>query len=809
MISDLRFAFRQFARNPGLTAVIIATLALGIGASTTVLCWIQGILLNPIPGAVDSGRFVAITNTWGSSRGDCSSLPDDRDLATHTDLFSGVIASQVTPACLRADHRADWLYGQIATANFFDVLGVRPLLGRTFLPDEDQAPGGNPVLVISADLWRRRFNSDPSVIGRKVELNQVMFTIVGVAPAGFKGTMGGLRCDFWAPVSMCRQVAGTGWLTERAARWLHTQARLAPGVSASQAEAALGPISAQLAAAYPGTNRDVRLHAIPLMRAPYGGQAFFYPVLRVLLVVSLGVLLIVIVNIANLLLARAVQRQREIAIRLAVGASRLRIIRQLLVESLLLALAGGAGGVLLAFWSVGLLAAFIPKTYLPAGYDFPVDGRILAATAGLSIGAGILFGIVPAWQSARQNLQASLKDGGKSSTGGPAHHRIRRLLVVSQVALALMLLVGAALCFQGLRRARQVRIGFDPHHLLLAGLRIGMNGYNETAGIRFYHELTRRVAAMPGVKSVALASWFPLGFEGVGGTGIEVPGRVHRDGDDTSTNTVIISPGYFATMGTPLVEGRDFAASDDRSSAPVAIVNQTFARHFFPGTDPLGHTFRAYGRSYTVVGVARDGKYRHIDEPSTAFAFFPYAQGVPELNLGLCIRTLGDPASVGAGLQSLIHGIDPRVEIWTEQRMTEYIKASFMAQTIATSLLLVLGLVALALAALGIYGVMSYLVAQRTQEIGVRVALGARRGEILAMILRQGISLAAAGLAVGLLLAALSSHLLASFLNGVSPFDLVTFVGVPVLLAAVAVLSTCLPAFRATRVDPLIALKSE
>ena len=809
MLSDLRFAFRQFFRNPGLTLVIIATLALGIGASTTVLCWIQGILLDPIPGAVNSGDFVAITNTWGSSPDDCSSLPDDRDLATHTDLFSGVIASQVTPACLRADNRADWIYGQIATANFFDVLGVRPLLGRTFLPDEDKAPGGNPVLVISAGLWRRRFNADPSVVGRKVQLNEVMFTIVGVAPHGFKGTMGGLRCDFWAPVSMCQQVANAGSLTSRSMRWLHTQARLAPGVSASQAEAALGPISAQLALAYPRTNRDVRLHAVPLMLAPYGGQALFYPVLRVLLVVSLGVLLIVVVNVANLLLARAVQRQREIAIRLAVGASRLRIMRQLLVESLLLALAGGACGVLFAYWSVGLLSYFIPRTYLPAGYDFPIDGRILASTTGLALAAGLLFGLVPAWQSTRQNLLVSLKDGGKGSSGGPAHHRVRRLLVVSQVSLALVLLVAAALCFQGLRRARDARIGFDPHNLLLAGLRIGMNGYDEASGIRFYGELTRRVDTIPGVKSAALASWFPLGFEGVGGTGVEVPGREHRDGDDTMTNTVIVSAGYFSTMSTPLVEGRDFTPSDDRSAAPVAIVNQTFARHFFPGVDPLGRTFRSFGRNFTVVGVAQDGKYRSVNERPTSFAYFHYAQGVPELNLGLCVRTEGDPSAVGADLQRVIHGLDPRVEIWTEQRMTEFIQASFMAQKIASSLLLVLGLVALGLAALGIYGVMSYFVSQRTQEIGVRVALGAVRTDILGMIVRQGLALAAAGLAVGLLLAALSTRLLSSFLNGVSPFDLATFVGVPLLLGAIAVLSTCLPALRATRIDPLTALRSE
>jgi predicted permease len=822
MLSDLKFALRQLAASPGFTAVAVLSLALGIGANTTVLCWVENILLRPLPGVGRQDELVVITTSYGERMWDTVSLPDLRDAAALTDVFAGITGSQQTPACLTVDRQSAWHYGQIVTANFFEMLGVKPILGRTFLPEEDQKPGGHPVLVISEHLWRVRFDADPRVIGKVVDLNRHAFTIVGVVPANFHGDVTGLRCDFWAPVMMHREVAYAGvdanQVLSRPARWHHTYARLRPGVSVAQARAALTTLSRQLEQAYPNTNRGIRLHAWPFWNSTYGAQAMFRPVLGLLLVVSVGVLLIVTANVANLLLARATSRQKEIAIRLAVGAGRARLIRQLLTESLVLALLGGALGVLLAYWSVDLFALFVPKTPLPVAVELHIHAATLLATLGLTVAVGIIFGLVPALQASRPRVNDVLKEGGRSSAGGATPHRARSSLVIAEVALALVLLVGAGLCLRGLAHSRGIDPGLDPKGTLLAGLRIGMNGYNRDTAPAFYRTLREQIATLPGVESVALASWFPLGFEDTGSNNAAIPGQLTPIGTQLSFRTAIVSPGYFATLRIPLVAGRDFTNRDDSAAPLVAIINETMAQRFWPGQDAVGRVFKNDGRETTVVGVAQTGKYRALNDAPECFFYVPNAQAPWALDLGLCVRIAAGPSgtndqqrvdALADVLRRKIRSIDPNVEIWQTLPFLDYIEAALMSQKIASSLLTLLSAVALALAAMGVYAVMAYAVSQRTQEFGVRIALGATPRDILWQITRQGLVLTASGVAIGLGLAFGLSRLLANFLYGVSPFDPATFIGVPLVLALVALLACWLPARRATRINPVEALRSE
>jgi predicted permease len=810
-MNDLRFALRQLGRSPAFTLVATLSLALGIGTNSVVFCWVQETLLRPLPGVAQAERMVALCTTHGSESWDTVSLPDLKDYAQLTNVFAGIIGSQVTPACLTINEQAEWAYGQIVTANFFALLGVQPLLGRTFMAEEDLLPGGAPVLVLSETFWQRRFGGDPTVLGRVVDLNRTSFTIIGVVPAGFRGTMSGLRCDFWAPLVMHRQVANFGSLDARGDHWLHTQARLQPGITRAQAQTAVDTLASQLAREYPDTNRELGLRVLPLWKTPYGGQALLLPALSLLLTVSAGVLLIVAANIANLLLARATIRRKEFAIRLALGAGHARLVRQLLTESLLLALVGGLLGTVAALWGAHLFQFFMPPTHLPIGYSFAVNGGTLLFTLAVTLSTGLLFGLVPALQAPRLNLNAELKEGGRTSGGTLPNHRLRSALVIAETALALMLLIGAGLCLKGSRQAQHVDIGFNPHQVLLAGLRVGMHGYDEARGLAFYRQLRQHLASVPGVQEAALASWFPLGFEGGSGTSIEVPGYERKPNEDLSTPYAIVSPGYFKTLEIPLVAGRDFTDDDDSARPRVAIVNETTAQKFWPGLDPIGRKFRVWGgqRELTVVGVARDGKYRFLGEPRRPFIYFAYQQGVWDLNLGVALRTEGDPLAFTRTLRDQVHALDPGVELWAVQAMTDYTQASFLAQRIVSTLLVMLGMVALMLAAMGIYGVMAYLVSQRTHELGIRMALGATRSKVTGMVLTQGLRLILVGLGLGLAGALSLSHLLRSFLHGVSPFDPVTFLGVGALLTLVSLAACWVPAQRAARVEPMIALRQE
>lgn len=809
MLSDLRFAFRQLIKKPGITTVVVLSLALGIASSTTVFCWLQSVWLNPLPGVVHQEKMFVLIPVRGTSSWQTCSLPDIRDIDARKDIFAGVIGSQMTPACLSVDGQPEWIYGQIATANFFDLLGVRAILGRTFLADEDQKPGGNAVLVLSETYWRRRFAADPTIIGRTVELNRHVFTVVGIVPAEFRGTMSGLTCDFWAPLSMHKEVATFGSMTSRHDRWLHTQVRLQPGVSQARAQAALDVIARQLEQAYPDSNIQTTFRILTFTHAPYGVQPVLLPALTILLTVSFGVLLIVAANVANLLLARGSERQKEIAIRLAVGASRGRLIRQFFIESVTLATLGGIAGTVSAFWMVDLLRAMTPPSNLPIGLAQSINWQTLAFASILTISVGVIFGFVPAWRCTRPDLNSTLKEGGRGSGGGRSQSRLRRLLVIGEIALSLTLLVGAGLCIRSANRARQADFGFDPNRVLIAGMRIGMNGYTEPTGKIFYRQLQQRVAAMPGVESVALASWFPLGFEGGPSRWVHPEGYVEKPGEDMGVRWVAISPDYFSTMKAPLLGGREFTDQDTAESASVAVINEAMAKRYWPGQQAIGRTFSLNQRTCTVVGLAKTGKYQNLNEAALPMFYTPYSQGVDDLNLGLAVRTQGEPAAFAANLRAEIHRLDPGVEIWVTLPMRDYMKAAFMAPVLASRLLTAMGVVALALAAMGVYAVMAFAVGERMREFGLRMALGASPGVLLASVLKNGLVLTAWGIGIGLAMAFGITHLLASVLYDVSPFDAVTFIGVPLLLAIIATLASLVPARRAMHADPCVTLRSE
>ncbi len=809
LIQDLRYGARLLLKNPGFTAVAALSLALGIGANAVVFCWIQNVLLRPLPGVRDQERLVVLAGRRGDAMWDTVSYPDLKDYAALRDVFTGVIGSQITPAFLRAEGTKQWMYGQIVTANFFEVLGVRAALGRTFLPEEDAGPGGQPVVVFSYGFWRRHFGGDPGLVGRSVELNRKPFTVVGVAPEGFHGTMSGVQCDFWAPLAMHQEVANFGSWDSRNDRWLHTQGRLAPGVDRARAQVAVDVLARQLEEAYPDQNREVRLRVLPLWKSPYGGQAVFLPVLRVLMAVSGAVLLIVTANVANLLLARAAGREKEIAIRLALGGGRVRLLRQLVTESLLLAWLGGGLGVLLASWAAGSLLALMPPTHLPVGYSFGLDGRTLMVTLGLTLMAGLLFGLAPAVQMLRGRIYGALNEGGRGGSAGVAHHRLRGALVIAEVALALLLLVGAGLCVRGFQQARAVDPGFDPSQVLVAGLRIGMNGYTRETGRQFYQQVHQRLGQLPGVNHAALASWIPLGFEGGPGSRLMPEGYAPLPAEDLGASYAIVSPGYFETMRIGMIDGRDFTDQDANPEDWVVIVNEAVARRFWPEESALGRRVSLLGRAATVVGVVKTGKYRSLSEPPKMFVYLPYQQGVWDLNLGVVLRTESDPLGLVGAVREEIRALDGEVEVWATSALEDYVEAAFVAHRMAATLLILLGGVALVLSAMGIYGVMAFVVSQRTHEIGVRMALGAQTGDVLWMVLREGMRLGLVGAGLGLLGTLAVGRLLANFLYGVSPFDPWTFLLVAAVLGGVILLACLLPAQRATRVDPLEALRYE
>jgi len=809
-MNDLKFAVRQLLKNPGFTAVAVITLALGIGANTVVFSWIRATLIETIPGAAEQNRLVVLAPQHISAGvNDTMSLTDIAALREATNVFSGVAGSQIDALPVRIEREIEWVWGQPVQANFFDVVGVRPALGRTFQTGEDLPGATENVAVISHHFWQQRFGGVDDVIGRVIEINERPVTIVGVASPGFRGTMGGLGLDLWIPLSVHVAADGLRERTEsRGWRWLHTVARLRDGVSRREAQATAAGIGARLAAEFPDSNRDTTYVVLPLWKSPWGGQERFLPLLQVLTMVAALLLALVIANLASLLLARAQAREPEVAVRVALGASRGRVIRQFLTESLVLAAAGGLLGILLASAGAGALLQLLPPTYLPISYDLRLDAFSLLATCAVTLVSGLLFGVIPALRAVRLNLNDTLKAAGRSSVGPSSRHWLRRGLVVGEIALACVLLLGMGLCVRSFAKAQEIDIGLNPENVWLAGYRVSPNAGDGEWVNGVFRRLRHEAEQLPGVESAALVDWLPLGFEDGSGGSVEIPGYTPRPGESMGSRIGFVSPGFFETMQIPLLTGRSFREGDAREPTRVAVVNQAFVDRYLPGREPTGLSFKIWGTDTRIIGVVKTGKYRALNE-----APFPYvyleSETIAHRTLTLAVRTQGDPASVARAVEALSVSVDPRLKPFAALSYETYMSAAFLIPRMAAVLLTMLGLVALGLAALGTYAVIAQGAQQRLREIGVRLALGAQRRDILRLILNQGLGLAGLGIVLGALAGIGVAQALAGVLVGVNATDLLAWVGPPVLMLGVTLVACWTPARRAAKTDPMAALRAE
>jgi putative ABC transport system permease protein len=810
---NLQYAVRSLSKTPWLTAVVVVTLAVGIAANTAVFSWTRGVLLNPLRGVADVGRLFALETLPPASVGRNIELsyPDFRDYRDSSQSLAGAIAFHERALSLGDGIQAERVWAQFVSGNFFDVLGVKPVTGRFFRTEErEDAPGKYPVAVISERMWQRRFNADPEIIGKAVRLNGQDLTVIGVAPPEFLGTIVGLSYDVWLPLSMEPLLSGGGnRLENRNARWLHVLARLSAGASLPQAQAEIETIARRLTQSYPTSNTGIGATLVPISRANTGAQELMAPVLKTLLGAGAVLLLIVCANVANLMLLRATARQKEFDIRLALGASGLRVIGQLLLESLLLAGLGGAAGVALAAQMAGWLQFFAPATHLPVALNFPPDSTVLAFALTISLLAGLLCGLIPALQIVRHGRSGSLKGSGRGAVGDARAHRLRGGLVISEVALALVVLIGASLFLESFQHAKRTELGFDPSNVLLVGMDLSQAGYSTEPGKLFMRQLRDRVEAMPQVQAVSFGH-APLGFDRDNSAAVQVDGYLPRDGEDMKGLWAQVWPGYFDLMRIALIEGREFTDRDEAQALPVVIVNEAFAQRFFAGQEPVGRKLRLGGGERTVIAVVKDIKYHSLSESPQPFLYLPMQQAwEPNTGIGLLVRTEGAPEQIVPALQRELRSADPSVNLDVVFALSDFISASWFVQKVAASLLGVLGTLALLLAALGLFSVMAHTVAQRTQEIGIRMALGAQVMDVFRPVLGQALRLTMVGVGIGLALSFALTRLVASQLLGVSATDPLTFVGVSCLLCAVALAASYLPARRATRVDPMVALRAE
>ncbi len=809
MINDLKYALRSLARSPGWTAAAVLTLALGVGANTTVFSWVNAVLLDPIPGAAQPDRLRVLYGTSPSEDSVSLSYPVYLELAARTDVFSGLVAQRAIAVALgaRTGEAPQRLWGSLVSGNSFEVLGVRPRLGRFFRPEEDAGPGSPPVVVLSESLWSRDFGSDPAIVGKSIPVNGTPFTVVGVAPAAFLGSLLGLGVDLWAPLAQTpRLEPGDDRLGQRGDRWLMCVARLAPGVDDARANQVLAAEASRIAresSSYKGHGFLVA----PLSKSPWGGPRVLRPVLLALLGLVGLVLLVACANVSALLLSRAFGRRREVAVRLALGAGRGRLVRQLLTESLLLAALGGLAAVLLTFWTSGLLMSFIPPSGRPIRLDLAVDGRVLAFAFAAAAASSLLFGLVPALRASRSSIAADLVGGSGSIGGARRRARLRRGLVAAQVALSLILLVAAGLFLRSFAAAQRLDPGFGAKSVLIVGIDVFPLGYSPERGRTLFDALTEQARALPGVASASVARRVPLGFSGSSSSSFELDGYTPAPGEELMVQYNTVAPGYFSTLEIGL-RGREFEPSDHKDAPGVAIVNETFARRYFPNRDALGSTFTFLGEARTIVGVARTGKYQSFSERPMAYAYVPVAQ-VYKPSLVLLLRSSGDPGSLLPSVRGILKRLDPNLPIGEAQTMEEHILEALIAQRIGSNLLGLLGLLAASIAGVGLYGVAAQAAAERRREIGLRMALGASPAEILRSFLEEGMRLAVAGVALGLAGAFAVSRLLSSQLPGVSSTDPVTFAGVAAVVAAIALAATWLPARRASRIDPMTSLRAE
>jgi predicted permease len=808
-MTDLKYAWRMVKKSPLFTSIVVITLALGIGLNTAVFAAVDAMLLRPIPGVRDAGEIVQLYRTWpGDLKYGSNSVPHYVDVrARTTEVFSDVALWSFESVSITAAERPQIAFVQMVSANYFRALGAPILQGRGFTPDEDEGRGAHPVIVLSHSGWHSLFGGDPSVIGREVPLNGQNVTIVGIAAPEFKGLMPIVQPLLYIPLMQLQQVRpGSSSLDQRGNNSFNVFARLAPGVSLAQAEARLTALNTELLAEFPDQYEGMSFTVVPLK------EAGLHPMFRdaqvglsgaVMIVVGL-LLLIACVNVANLFLARARDRAREMAIRLSLGAKRWTLVRQLLVESLLFSTIAGGAGLLVAMWAISLANGISLPLDINFAPDLELSPSVLLFALGASLVTGVTFGLVPALHATKPSVIPALK--GEAAAGG-SRSRMSKSLVVAQMALSLVLLVCAGLFLSNLKSATSLDKGFGATSLLIADVDPRLNGYSRAGVEEFYRRLDERMLSVPQVQGVGRIDQLPLG-PGTSDRGVEIPGYVPAENEGMSIYYASVSPGYFETMGIPLRSGREFEARDDSGAVRVMIVNQRFADRFWPDQDALGRVVRTAGRDYTVVGVVPTGKYQRLGEDPEEFMYFPQAQ-LWSSGMSYIVRTAGDPAAMIPTLREAVAAQDPNLPLANVRTLDQHLAFSLMPARITGVALGVFGLLGLILASVGIYGVMAYSVSQRTREIGIRMATGASSGRVVGLIVRQGMTLVLTGVVIGLGLSLGAAQLLRSVLYGQSPLDAMTFVIVTTLLTGVALVATIAPARRAAAVDPAITLKAE
>jgi macrolide transport system ATP-binding/permease protein len=810
LLQDLRYGFRMLGKSPGFTAVAVLSLALGIGVNSTIFSLVNAVLLRPLP-VEEPDTLVRLYAT--TSDGTSSLKIPYQDYADYRDqnqVFSGLAGVALTPLTLNADNQTEQLLSEIVSGNYFSVLGVRAAPGRTFLSDDEDRADGNAVVVISHDLWQRRFAADPASIGKIVYLNGNPFTIIGVAARDFKGTFAGAFIDAWVPVIQSAAWLGPGALTDRNKPALHAIGRLKPGVADRQAQAAMITLAGQLEQAYPETNRGKSIKLGPATLVHGNRRNAISSFLAIMLMMVALVLLIACANVANLMLTRTLGRRRELAVRMALGATRGRLIRHLLTESVLLSLLGGAAGLVAAVWATDLLAAFNPIPSIPLKFDLSLDRRVLGFTLFVSFLTGVILGLAPAIRASKWELATVLKDEAGSLAGDQHKSRLRNFLAVTQVAVSVVLLISAGLFLKSLQRAESASPGFEPENALAMDIDLKPKNLSPSEGIQLYENLIARIEALPGVQSVSLADLAPLDIA-TSMTAVNIEGYQPPPGQSSiriSSNKVGLR--YFQTLSIPLLAGRDFDERDGNQASRVVIINETMARRYFAGEDATGKRFRIGNEMLPVevIGIAADVKYRTIGEDPAPHLYLPFLQNY-SAGMTLLARTAGDPKPMLQSVQRELQVVDKDVQGFFARTLIEHMGFSLLPSRLAATLFGIFGLLALFLAVIGIYGVLSYAVTQRTREIGIRLALGARASDVFKLVVGQGMMIVITGVIAGTTLSFAVTRIFSSLLFKVSATDPLIFLIVSLALGAVAMIACYIPARRATKVDPMIALRYE
>ena len=806
LLQDIRFALRQLRKSPVFLVASVLMLALGICANSTVFSWINGTMLHPLPGVRDTGHLVSVMRgQWNNSPAPPMSYLDYRDLRDRNHSFSGMLAYHHEWAALTGGAVPERVYVANTSANFFTVLQVKPFLGRFFLPEEETNSAGTPYVILGYSLWQTRFNADPRIIGKSIEIAQKPLTVIGVAPADFIGAMPGIREDAWTPLDPGGNQRN---MRDRSDYWLNVLGRLRPGVGLLSANQDLETLMRQLVAAYPedhpGTNT---ITLDPLWRSPFGANAYLAASLPILLAIASVVMLLTCANVATLVLVRFIARRRETAIRQSLGASRVQLMRQMILEGLMISAGGAVLAILFTSWTAKSFARFLPPNNNPIALNGSLDWTVVVGIVLLAALASVICGALPAWRSSGVSPADVLKEETASVSGGGHSRFLLSGLVVAQVSLSLALLVSAGLFLRTLEKMNEADPGFQQDHTLTASVGLFISGYQRNETRAFQHKLLDRVAALPGVTDAVLTNWVPFNFtRKTVDTWPE--GYVPQQHESLEVRRADVSPGYFASLGIPVLSGRDFTRDDHDGSPRVVILDQTAAGRYFPGQNPLGRRLNIWGDLHTVIGVVRNSKHMRVGEPPEPMIYMPFFQHY-DVETIIQVRTQNDMESTATLVEQAVHQIDSHLPVFDVRPLQETTQISNVFTLVQTTFASIFAVLALVLAATGIYGVVAYRTQLRTHEFGIRVALGAGRSDVLKLVLSQGIKLTGIGLVLGLALAFGLARFFAGLLYGVTATDPMTVISVVAILGVIALLACYLPALKATRLNPVTAMREQ